>query len=1279
MSYNHYAPYHADQHSLHTDNHSHQQQSPSRPIDGLAAADPTPAVQKDGAIMLPPPFHSPPSTNAPTQYQNTHGYSAESPQPRPYESSYPLHHYPHPHHPQRPPPSNYYSQSYHSNGYSSSNPPPFSHNEPVYANTGYPPSQPHQYQQQQEQQQPGHRYVQHPHHQFESQPIINQQSYSTAQPSPTVSSHILPSRISDGGIIRDSQQIPYNPANHGQSPPIPNRHLPQPPQLQNVPITNLPSHSTAHPVLPPPIPYGSTTYPDQPQGYPDRHSSYHHQIPSPEQQREQYQQQQQQYHQLHLPPPPPLASNHPREFVNIAPAKSTKKRNHATNGAPSKSRNFEMVDAQAVDQSRLGPKKRGRPAKLSKKQVIGILERAVANGISWSDHRLPSEDDHSMISADGAPEILVRGPKKKSRLDAIKSTSFEEISSDLSFNRGESTSSIIGSVDEKNSPTVSYIDLRDIPDTPIVVPVHSGSKRVAIGEDLDPVILSVAQPLQLLRPVTGAALAFIPATVVEITSSEVKDDSVLASNESLDEGKISETIVSNDSVEHEPLNETSAARANDTTSEPHDIEMKNEDGASNGGKAESSAEDDSSAVSINPNQVILDQALLECQRRRLSLPEALDALSVVDFVREFGSDLLGLDDVDTITLGTFEKMIYQPQTHFSKLLSIYKALLCRIYPKARFSATTELADVPGHLSHHFACSNSAAINTGSFRIDARYLCKIFGQVEFLNIPPPFHAAAFCSLVASIHASKSFHERLLAAFEETEQLRRERNGLQQRMREARLQLKSAEGDLVSMDAITREMEQSIVDTKHFLETGLLRGDSIPKQISPEDRVINTTAIADLEEKVKQRAIERAVVAARYTQLETDLAAHEAQDAALKVTWEKKCFRVRPAVGRTLGYDREGSQYLWIDVGSSDVVSFKPTDEADVSIEGQKEAMDHGEETESEKEVVLLEKPDRTPFHIGGILVDSSALVNQSTFEKEAHSYTFIDTIPLIKSFGKSLNDRGFRERELLISLRECFESKGLTLPNPAATSNLRKAWEQLDLVPAGPAERVLQKGLQGFAAWIESLGQPLSSSNVPAETGEDTNSGSRENVGSSDRPTRARRLRSAPSSSAVPTSDVPPASLETLSTPAITFTDSCVSLSKSLLRDLAPLQGTKPLVPASKREQNNIESCKTLTEAIELGSLFISRKFGKETVAELEERIERCETWSMLCVLIGDVIRETKARNLNVWIADTQDGGWVEEEEDPSDANDYAKWHVHEKKKAAKRPKKAAKYDDDEDD
>ncbi|KAI8829094.1 hypothetical protein BJ741DRAFT_394927 [Chytriomyces cf. hyalinus JEL632] len=310
--------------------------------------------------MLPPPFHSPPSTNAPPQYQNTHGYPAESRQPQPYESSYPQHHYPQLNHPQHPPPSNYYSQSYHSDG---SNPTPFSHNEPAYANTGYPPSQPHQYQQQQEQQQPGHRYVQHPHHQYESQPVINQQSYSTAKPSPTVPSHILPSRISDGGIIRDSQLIPYNPANHSQSPPIPNRHLPPPPQLQNVHITNLTSHSTSHPVLPPPTPYGSTTYPDQAQGYPDQHSQYHQQIPSPEQQREQYQKQQQQYHQLHLPPPPPLASTHPREFVNIAPAKSTKKRNHSTNGAPSKSRNFEMVDAKAVDQSRLGPKKRGRPPK----------------------------------------------------------------------------------------------------------------------------------------------------------------------------------------------------------------------------------------------------------------------------------------------------------------------------------------------------------------------------------------------------------------------------------------------------------------------------------------------------------------------------------------------------------------------------------------------------------------------------------------------------------------------------------------------------------------------------------------------------------------------------------------------------------------------------------------------------------------------------------------------------------------------------------------------------
>ncbi|KAJ3088063.1 hypothetical protein HK100_008162, partial [Physocladia obscura] len=131
-----------------------------------------------------------------------------------------------------------------------------------------------------------------------------------------------------------------------------------------------------------------------------------------------------------------------------------------------------------------------------------------------------------------------------------------------------------------------------------------------------------------------------------------------------------------------------------------------------------------------------------------------------------------------------EQILYNVPRHYETLIKIYTSMLLFIYPHSRCGETLERIDVPAHLSHHFACSLTASTSFGAFLIDARHLCRIFSQTNFLDIPAPFHAAALTSLAVSMQAQKSFHDAVNAAMDALEVIRKDRHSNVNRAKEVR---------------------------------------------------------------------------------------------------------------------------------------------------------------------------------------------------------------------------------------------------------------------------------------------------------------------------------------------------------------------------------------------------------------------------------------------------------------------------------------------------------------
>ncbi|KAJ3027339.1 UNVERIFIED_CONTAM: hypothetical protein HDU68_004000 [Siphonaria sp. JEL0065] len=843
------------------------------------------------------------------------------------------------------------------------------------------------------------------------------------------------------------------------------------------------------------------------------------------------------------------------------------------------------------------------------------------------------------------------------------------------------------------------------------------NKRVHIGEDLDPALLAVAHPLVILKKIGELALEVIPdfasqppQPVAKVTPSPEVGD--------VPEEKEKDPVVEPESGGDAPMEQKEIEE--DVGSEQKQQESVN-------GKSGKPGKNVTASNISNGGGIVLDKKYVELQHRRLSLIESLDLLSVSDFIREFGEDMFAMKDASSMCLGTLETIIYEIKSNYARLLNIYVSLLLYIYPRARFEEHRELIDIPAHLSHHFACSITASTSFGAFIIDARYLCKIFSQMDFLDIPAPFHAAALTCLITSVQAQKRFHVAVGAALEKAIELKTPLNQQHHRQKDLRILIRSLESEKASTEAAVKQLEVVVEDITRLLETGKVKDDisdeaaatAPPRNLSPEERAKNETTLRETKfgiENYRQDLISKQTVLDQYT---AELAEIDAKVEDLKAQMARNASRAHGS--RLLGYDRYGSQYLWVDLGYNDEQSFAvPNREVVKSEEAKPDATaDENAVDESPKDESKSIKSQSKRYRVVGIIADSSyafypesepasALTPPSNSTEPvsiiphapsattpASRYTFIDSVQMFKAFTRSLNDRGNRERELIAKIREQISEIGVTFPG----IGLKRAWESYEAAPLVEAEVEMDAGMCGFSAWIDKLGEPLASSPKTMNASAIATtavSGSTEKTlpdgeanSSSDSlasVTSAVGLRSKRLTKTTSTSTTSkPIEKETGTTYASPahkeFEKQCIRVAKSRLKELMPLLGTISKSGLTvKKEKEACEALTKLTDATELARTIVSRKFGRNTVSEIVERLERCESWSMYCVLLLDVIREAKARKLNDWVDETKDGGWVEEEEDTIEADENAKGKGLEKPRLTRRPrkvvKKTAQGDDD---
>ncbi|KAJ3083502.1 hypothetical protein HK100_009449 [Physocladia obscura] len=412
----------------------------------------------------------------------------------------------------------------------------------------------------------------------------------------------------------------------------------------------------------------------------------------------------------------------------------------------------------------------------------------------------------------------------------------------------------------------------------------------------------------------------------------------------------------------------------------------------------------------------------------------------------------------------------------------------------------------------------------------------------------------------------------------------------------------------------------------------------------------------------------------------------ESTEIREKFEKLSNRVRLSSTRIIGYDRNGSMYLWIDLGYSDEQSFQ------ISSTEQNEVSDDSNEVTNENSIDIRKK-----YRICGILVDSTNSSQSEILKTEPSSpasatnicesqlptsvFAYIDSVKLLKQYAKNLNDRGFRERDLLISLRERLLSTGIILPNPIAQA-YRRDWRLFEssTVPTSESELEFDAGLNAFGVWIEELGKPIKLE-VSARTTDTTDlNASNESLSISKnddettaasttarKATRSSRLRSKSNST---DSDLPPHKA---------CENAGINLAKERLRELIHIPGTMgkhhTTATTDRKERLEVDAIETLGHAADTASTIVSRKFGRATVSELEVRFERCETWSMFCLLIADIIRENGLKRLNEFLEDTRDGGWVEEDEDTTEADEAAKGKgIQRKSVLTRKPRKISRVE-----
>ncbi|KAJ3097127.1 hypothetical protein HDU97_005129, partial [Phlyctochytrium planicorne] len=632
------------------------------------------------------------------------------------------------------------------------------------------------------------------------------------------------------------------------------------------------------------------------------------------------------------------------------------------------------------------------------------------------------------------------------------------------------------------------------------------------------------------------------------------------------------------------------------------------------------------------------------RRRRLRMGEALDLLMVVDFLNEFGEEVVGVRNLDGgWSLDAMERFLYSVPKTWPRLLAVYYVLLSAandgwkddglIVAPPRLEETQALVymhlsnalmtsakvkeekpivvpgaptpppapvedDHNGLDSDHYEfpadegtedgsvrvpCDGSFAVD-GKEDVELRVAAEAFGRMtDFTMIPPHVHAKALWCLTRDVMATDRFGAVLDAIAEEVEGIRKDRYTLGRRQGDIKVEIKAIEGVVEGIQGRIGELEGEIakveVERDELLQGRRESVDGAEQQLQQQqqqqqvkrpkrqeskelDKVLKELEKGRKAEDVKLNE-ERMKIAAFRKEME----GIEAQEAEMKAVVKAKAEKLRMWSKRFLGMDRDTANYVLVELcpgpngkmlsGAADGAGQEATGAAGGGHEGggeedvvmaDDEGDDHGTERTIERRTVYHDNAAQGQFRpdgwgkdgpVFGIVVElpkehanpmrvevgtgvDPYIVSRPCFTQTGpvlEMHRAIDSLQALKRLYECLNDRGTRERDLALGLRNFFRTCGVSL---SATQWLHKRtataaaqavvgtgveidWGLLDsglltcheiltmpevarwtlqhssafkaVYPGtgsklGPDEAALEKSLGWFGDWVSSLGKDL---------------------------------------------------------------------------------------------------------------------------------------------------------------------------------------------------------------
>ncbi|KAJ3180156.1 hypothetical protein HDU85_004159 [Gaertneriomyces sp. JEL0708] len=294
--------------------------------------------------------------------------------------------------------------------------------------------------------------------------------------------------------------------------------------------------------------------------------------------------------------------------------------------------------------------------------------------------------------------------------------------------------------------------------------------------------------------------------------------------------------------------------------------------------------------------------------RRLTISEALDLLSVVDFIRIFAEPAFKISHKESITysFGVMETALYALPTQFGCIQETY-ALLVRCLCDESVEAENATAMVVDMLPE-----NSE-------------LMRWFQDHEMPAIPPSVHVSALKTLVDTIVAGQKFRNFIKATKDTLSEMRAQKWSSDMLKKELRLQIVNLNSDIATADEGIRDLDKQLEcllaaeNRSHeeqqndgYEDTAARR--AIRRLLSRHKVDETKRALGTCRLEVAQSTKKRNALISQLAKCEKQLAEAEAHDLTRRARHDK--LKAMLSESRLLGQDRFGRLYWWCHIRGHD---------------------------------------------------------------------------------------------------------------------------------------------------------------------------------------------------------------------------------------------------------------------------------------------------------------------------------------------------------------------------